>query len=343
MPKIKMIILQALKGREMSGIKMLVNVLVVFLACALAFASGPLQAQTFPSKPVKIVVPFPAGGSVDTLARVLGQYLSKKWSQPVLIDNKPGGGTVIGGALVAKAPADGYTLIIVANSLVINAKLNSNLPYDGLRAFDPIALLTYSPQVFAVSAQSPYTTFKEFVDAAKAQPGVLSYSTVGPSSTQHIAGELLKRVVGMDLTYVPFTGGLLAANAVMGGHVNAVLTNLSEVSSMIEGQKLRALAVTTLSRLDALKAVPTVSELGYKDYEAAAWFGVAAPALTPKEVVSKLNEDFAQALKDPETQQKLFIAGLYPSYLNSKDFSAYIKSQFDKYSRVIDEAQIKAQ
>ncbi len=320
-----------------------INCLGIFVGLSFVLASNAIFAQPFPNKPVKIVVPFPAGGSVDTLARVMGQALSKKWGQSVIVENKPGGGTVIGGALVAKAPQDGYTLLIIANSLVINAKLNTNMPYDGLKAFDPIALLTYSPQVFAVSSQSPYATFKDFVDAAKAQPGVLSYSTVGPSSTQHIAGELLKKMVGMDLTYVPFSGGLLAANAVMGGHVSAVLTNLSEVSAMIEGQKLRALAVTTLGRLEALKGVPSVHELGYKDYEAAAWFGVAAPAGTPKDIVSKLNEDFAAALKEPETQQKLFVAGLYPSYLNSKDFSLYIKSQFEKYAKVIDEAQIKAQ
>jgi hypothetical protein len=320
-----------------------INCLGIFVGLSLVLATHVICAEPFPNKPVKIVVPFPAGGSVDTLARVMGQTLSKKWSQSVIIENKPGGGTVIGGAMVAKAPQDGYTLLIIANSLVINAKLNTNMPYDGLKAFDPIALLTYSPQVFAVSSQSSYANFKDFVDAAKAQPGVLSYSTVGPSSTQHIAGELLKKMVGLDLTYVPFSGGLLAANAVMGGHVSAVLTNLSEVSAMIEGQKLRALAVTTLGRLDALKGVPSVHELGYKDYEAAAWFGVAAPAGTPKEIVSKLNEDFAAALTEPETQQKLFVAGLYPSYLNSKDFSLYIKAQFDKYSKVIDEAQIKAQ
>ena len=326
-------------GYEMCGFKKV----RLLLCMVLVSLSTSLMAQTFPNKPVKIVVPFPAGGSVDTLARVLGQYLSKKWAQTVFIDNKPGGGTVIAGAMVAKAAQDGYTLIIIANSLVINAKLNPNLPYDGLKAFDPIALLTFSPQVFAVSSQSPYMSFKDFVDAAKAQPGALSYSTVGPSSTQHIAGELLKKMVGMDLTYAPFTGGLLAANAVMGGHVSAVLTNLSEVSAMLEAQKLRALAVTTLSRLDALKAVPSVHELGYKDYEAAAWFGVAAPAGTPKDLIAKLNDDFSAALKDSETQQKLFAAGLYPSYLNSKDFSLYIKSQFEKYSKVIDEAQIKPQ
>ncbi|MEI6769569.1 MAG: tripartite tricarboxylate transporter substrate binding protein [Betaproteobacteria bacterium] len=315
----------------------------LFLGVVLWVFSSSLLAQSFPNRPVKIVVPFPPGGSVDTLARVVGQYLSKKWTQSVIIENKPGGGTVIAGAMVAKAAQDGYTLIIIANSLVINAKLNTHLPYDGLKAFEPIALLTSSPQVVAVSVQSPYMTFKDFVDAAKTQPGALSYATVGPSSTQHIAGELLKKVAGMDLTYVPFTGGLLAANAVMGGHVSSVLTNLSEVSAMIEGQKLRALAVTTLSRLDALKDVPTVHELGYKDYEAAAWFGVAAPAGTPREVIAKLNEDFSAALKDAETQQKLYVAGLYPAYLSSKDFSLFIKSQFDKYAKVIDEAQIKAQ
>lgn len=298
--------------------------------------------QAYPSKPLKIVVPFPAGGSADTLTRLVGQHMSKRFGQPVVVENKPGGGTVIAGAMVAKAPADGYTLLLIANSLVINAKLRNNLPYDGLKAFDPIALLIQSPQVIAVSSNTPYKSLKEWVDAAKAQQGSFSYATVGPVTTQHIAGEMFKRVAGIDMTYTPFTGGLLAANAVMGGHVSMVLTNLNEVAGQIESGKLRPLAVTTLERLDALKQVPTVSESGYKDYEAVAWFGMAAPAGTPKDIVNKLAEAFQAAVNDPEVRPRLIAAGLYPAYLGPDAFSAHIQKQFEHYSKVIDEAKIRA-
>jgi tripartite-type tricarboxylate transporter receptor subunit TctC len=303
--------------------------------------TGLVQAQSFPNKPVRIVVPFPAGGSTDTLARVVGQHLSQRWGQSVLIDNKPGGGTVIGGAIVAKAPADGYTLLIVANSLVINAKLRDNLPYPGLKAFEPVANLTNSPQVLAVNSTSPYNTLRELLDAARAQPGALSYSTVGPTTTQHIAGEMLKRAAGVEMTYAPFPGGGPAANAVMGGHVTAVLTNLSEVAGMLESGKLRALAVTTRERLSALKNVPTIAESGYPDFEAVAWFGIAAPAGTPKDIVDKLAEGFQAALEDADIRQRLISLGLYPAYLGPAAFSAHIASQYTHYSRVIDEAKIK--
>lgn len=300
------------------------------------------SAQTFPQRAVRIVVPFPAGGSSDTLARLVSQHMAQRWGQPVVVDNKPGGGTVIGGAIVAKAPADGYTVLLVANSLVINAKLRTNLPYEGLKAFEPVARLTNSPQVLAVQAASPYKTLKELFDAARAQPGALSYSTVGPTTTQHIAGEMLKRAANIDLTYAPFPGGGPAANAVLGGHVTTVLTNLNEVAGMLEAGKLRPLAVTTLERIDALKSTPTVAELGYPGYEAVAWFGMVAPAGTPREVIGRLAEGFESALASPEVRAKLLQAGLYPAYLGPAAFSAHIAQQYEHYARIIDEARIKA-
>jgi tripartite-type tricarboxylate transporter receptor subunit TctC len=331
------------KAEEKSPVAMRLKLwLLVALSCLIALiGAAPAHAQGFPSRPLRIVVPFPAGGSTDTLTRLVSQHLSQRWGQPVLVDNKPGGGTVIGGAIVAKAPADGYTLLVVANSLVINAKLRDNLPYPGIKAFEPVAMLTNSPQVLAVSSASPYNTLGEFLDAARAQPGVLSYSTVGPTTTQHIAGEMLKRAAGVQLTYAPFPGGGPAANAVLGGHVSAVLTNLSEVAGMIEAGKLRPLAVTTLERLSALKQVPTVAESGYPDYEAVAWFGVAAPAGTPRDIVDKLAEGFAAALNDTDIRQRLIGAGLYPAYLGPAAFAAHIAQQYTHYARVIDEAKIR--
>ena len=303
------------------------------------FASA--QTAPFPSKPVRIVVPFPAGGSADSMTRVVGQFLAKRWGQSVLVDNRPGGGTVIAGALVAKAPADGYTLIIIANSLTINAKLRTTMPYDGLKAFDGVAQLVQSPQVIAVNSASPYKTLGELIQAAKANPGTLSYSTVGPATTQHIAGESFKRITGTDFTYAAFTGGALAANAVMGNHVTMVLTNLNEVAPMLESGKLRPLAVTTRERLDALKQVPTAMELGIKDYEAVAWFAVATPAGTPKDVTQKIADDLQAALNDPEVRQKLNTAGLYPSYMGPEALSAHIQNEYQRYSKIIDDARIK--
>jgi tripartite-type tricarboxylate transporter receptor subunit TctC len=307
----------------------------------LGHAQSASPAGAFPLKPVRIIVPFPAGGSADTLARVVSPSLSKRWGQAVVIENRPGGGTVIAGALAAKAPADGYTLLLIANSLVINAKLRTNLPYDGLRAFDPVALLVNSPQVIAVNSASPYRTLADLLRDAKARPGALSYATVGPATTQHIAGEAFKRLTGADFTYAAFTGGGLAANAVMGNHVTMVLTNLNEMAAMLEAGKLRPLAVTMRERLDVLPQVPTVIEQGYKDYEAFAWFGLAAPAGVPAEVVNKIAADLQSALAEPEVRQKLIGAGLYPGYMGPQALGAYIQQEYQRYSRVIDESRIK--
>jgi tripartite-type tricarboxylate transporter receptor subunit TctC len=310
-------------------------------ALALAVGWGQAQAQAFPAKPVRIVVPFPAGGSADTLVRVISQSLSKRWGQSIVVDNRPGGGTVIAGALVAKAPADGYTLLVVANSLPINAKLRTNLPYDGLRAFDPVAQLAHSPQIIAVNSASSYRTLNELLTDAKSRPGVLSYSTVGPATTQHIAGEALKRQTGTDFTYAAFTGGGLAANAVLGNHVTMVLTNLNEVASMLESGKLRPLAITTRERLDSLPQLPTVIEQGVKDYEAVVWFGLAAPAGTPHDVVNKIAEDLRASLAEADVRSKLVGGGMFPAFLGPQAFGTHIQQEYNRYSRVIDESRIK--
>lgn len=307
----------------------------------LALGMSLVQAQSFPSKQVRIVVPFPAGGSADTLVRVVGQSLAKRWGQPVVIDNRPGGGTVIAGALVAKAPADGYTLLVVANSLPINAKLRTNLPYDGLRAFEPVAQLVHSPQIIAVNSASAYRSLADLLQDAKSKPGALSYSTVGPATTQHIAGEAFKRQTGTDFTYAAFTGGGLAANAVLGNHVTMVLTNLNEVAAMLESGKLRPLAVTTRERLDVLPQVPTVIEQGVKDYEAVVWFGLAVPAGTPHDLVGKIAEDLRLSLAEAEVRTKLIGGGMFPAFLGPQAFGAHIQQEYIRYSRVIDDARIK--
>jgi tripartite-type tricarboxylate transporter receptor subunit TctC len=315
------------------------------LAAGAALASTVVApaalAQSFPSKPIKLIVPFPPGGTADIQARLIGQHMSQTLGQPVVIESKPGGGTVIGSNLVAKSPPDGHTLLVMANSFVINAKLHPSLPYEGIKAFEPVACMTDSPQFIAVNQASPFRTFKDFIDAAKAKPNTVSYATVGPTTTQHIAGEMLQRAAGIKLIYTPFTGGAPAVTAVLAGHVDVVLANVSEMASHIEAGKMRPLAVTTAKRLETYKDVPTVDESGYPGYEASAWFGLVAPAGTPKDVVAKLSGAVKAALNDAELRKKVITVGLVPYYMDQTAFAAHIAQQYDRYSKVIDAAGIK--
>jgi len=315
----------------------LAAVAAMVLGCVLP---GLAVAQSFPSKPVHIVVPFAPGGAFDVLARVIASNLEQQWRQPVLVETRPGAGSVVGTTFVARAPADGYTVVLVANSLVINAKLRPTLPYDAIKGFEPIALVVNSPQVIAVSPGSPHRTLKDWLDAARAQPGTLTLGTVGPGTTQHIAAEMLQRAAGVKFVYVPFAGGAPAVNAVLGGHVGAVLGNLSEVSAQITAGKLRPLAVTTRDRLDELKAVPTVAESGYPGFEAVVWCGVSAPAGTPRDVVQRISDGIDQALNDAEVRQRLVVVGFQPAYLGPSDFAAHVADMAQRYSRIIDDAKI---
>jgi tripartite-type tricarboxylate transporter receptor subunit TctC len=300
-----------------------------------------VRAQSFPAKPIHFIVPLAPGGSADLLARLVGQHLSQRLGQAVIVEMRPGGGTVIGTAQVAKAPADGYTLLFASNSLVINAKLRSNLSYDGVKAFEPVAMMVSSPQVLAVNSASPNRTFKEWLAAARAQPGTVSLASLGPDTTQHMASELLQHTTGAQLIYAPFNGGALAVNAVLGGHVDTVLGNLAEMSSHIEAGRLRALAVTTRTRLSALQQVPTIAESGYPGFEAMAWFGVSAPAGTPREVITVLAEGVKSAMSDSEIRKQLLAFSLQPDYLGSADFAAHIAQQYQHYAHIIDYAHIQ--
>jgi len=312
-------------------------------AVATTSVAGTAFAQTFPSRPLRIVVPFPPGGTGDVQARLIGEFMSRELGQPVVVENKPGAGTIIGTQQVAQAAPDGHTLLLMANSFVINAKLRgASLPYPGLKAFEPVACLTNSPQAIAVNSATPWRTFKEWMDAVKAKPDTVSYSAFGPATAQHIAAEILVRAAGLRMTYVPFPGGAPAVNAALAGHVQTVLANVNEIQAHAESGKLRMLAVTTPQRLAALPNVPTVSESGVPGYEAAAWFGLCVPAGTPKDVVARLSRAAANAVSDAEIGKRLVAAGLQPYLMDPARFAAHINEQFALYSKVIDEAGIKA-
>lgn len=318
------------------------------LAMALATAvivatlpNGPAAAQGG-AKTVHLIVPFPPGGSADVIARLVGQQVGEISGQSVLIENRPGASTIIATEYVSRADPDGTTLLIMANSFVINPSVRANLPYDPF-AFEPVCLLVNSPQVLVVNANSPYKTIASFVTAAKARPGELNYAAVGPATTQHIAGEMFKRAAEIDLTYVPYAGGAPAVNAILGGHVTAVLANYNEVMGQISAGRLRPLAVASHERLPALPNVPTMNEAGFKNVEATAWFGVMAPAKTPRETMGQLIAQFKSALAVPDVQSKLSAQGLYPLALCGADFDAHIKQQFESYARIIKDANINTQ
>lgn len=316
----------------------------LMLSCALSvFCVGVATAQGFPSKPVHIVVPFTPGGTADVMARLIGQKMSEALGQQVLVENRPGGGTVIGTEYVARAPADGHTMLLMANSFTINPNVRAKLPYDPLKDFTPVTMLVKSPQVLVVNPALGVKSLAEFVALAKSKPGKLSLATVGPATTQHIASEMLKGVMKVDMIYVPYPGGAPAAGALAGGHVDAVLANYSEVAQHIHSGKARAIAVTSAERTDTLKEVPTVSESGYPGFEATAWFGLVATGGSPPAAIARLNAEVNKALKAPDVREKLITLGMYPVGTTPGEFDAHIRSEIVKYGKVIKDSGIKVE
>jgi tripartite-type tricarboxylate transporter receptor subunit TctC len=306
----------------------------------IAFAGHDAWSQA--ARTIRIVVPFPAGGSADILARLLSEHIAKNQGPSVVIENRPGGGASIAYEAVARAAPDGNTLVINANSLVINPHLRK-VNYDPLTSFEPVCYLLSSPQVFVVKADSPYKTLAELVAGTKAQAGTLVFATVGPATTQHIGFEQFRAMSKIDVTYVPYPGGAPAMTALLGGHVQAVLTNYSEAVEQIHAGTVRALASASLKRIPPLPDVPTVDELGYKGYNVEVWFGVMAPAKTPREATAQLASWFQAALKAPELAPRLLKLGLYPVGTCLDDFAKHIRSQYDDYGRIIRDADIKGQ
>jgi tripartite-type tricarboxylate transporter receptor subunit TctC len=318
--------------------------LAAYLGLVLLGLSGQqVAAQTPPGKQIRIIVPFPPGGSADVIARLLGQQATQGGGPNILVENRPGGGTIIATELVAKSPPDGTTLLLMANSFVINASVRANLSYDPLTSFDPVCLLVQSPQILVVNSASPFRTLEEFVDTARGKPAELSYAAVGPATTQHIAMEQFKGLAKINVTYVPYTGGAPAINALLGGHVAAVLANYSEMTEQLTAGKLRALAVATPERFEPLRAVPTFIESGYKDYAVTAWFGVVTPAKTPKETLAQLSTMLTSALQAPDVKSKFTAQGLYPVGKCGSEFAAHLKAQHADYARIVREAGIKAE
>jgi tripartite-type tricarboxylate transporter receptor subunit TctC len=318
-----------------------VTAVTLALAGALLALSGQ-SGGTQGARTIRVYVPFPAGGSADILARVLGEQIGKANGPNVVIENRPGGGATIAYEAAMRAPPDGNTLVINGNSLVINPHLRK-VNYDPSASFEPVCYLVSSPNVIIVNGDSPYRTLGDYVAAARAKPGELAFAAVGPATTQHIGFEQFWRHAGIKVTYVPFTGGAPAITALLGGHVSAALANYSEVVEQLHAGKLRALLSLSRERNPSLPDVPSTTDAGYKDYEVAVWFGVLAPAKTPKDMTAQLANWFKAALQAPDVKSKLAGLGLYPVGSCLDDFAAHIVKQNDEYGRIIREANIKGE
>ena len=313
--------------------------LTVISVCLLAVSDPSAWSQT--ARTVRVVVPFPPGGAIDTLARLLAEEIGRAGPMMV-IENRLGAGSVIGTEAVSRAAADGNTLLMVGNSFVINPHLRK-LNYDPLTSFEPICYLVRSPTVLVVNSASPYRTFADLAAAARAEPGALTLASAGPATSFHIAIEVLKRAADVNLTYVPYPGDPPAVNALLGGHVTSMFSNYATVMEQLNAGKLRALATGARARIEPLPEVPTFAESGYKDYEVENWFGIIAPAKTPKKTMSQLIGWYAAALQLSEIKAKLTVQGLFPVAMCGADFAAHIRKQYEEYGRAIREANIKAQ
>jgi tripartite-type tricarboxylate transporter receptor subunit TctC len=314
---------------------------VVALA-ALAAVLSASQAPAQSSRQIKFIVPFPAGGGADLLTRVLAE----KWGQAngvsTVIENRPGAASVIGTEAASRAAPDGNTVALVANSFIVHPNFKK-LTYDPLTSFEPVCLLASSPQVIVVNSASPYKTLTELFDAARARPGELSNASVGPASAQHIAMEQLKLLGKVNMVFVPFNGNTPALNQLLGNHVSAVMSNYSESAEHVNAGKLRALAVGGKARLKEWPNVPTVAEQGFPDYAVEVWYGLVAPAKTPKDKVAELSKWCAEAMLAPELKPKWDLQGLAPVGSSAEAFAAHLRKQSEGYIRVIREANIKGE
>jgi tripartite-type tricarboxylate transporter receptor subunit TctC len=310
---------------------------------ALAVASGTALAQSFPNKAVRMVVPFPAGGSTDIVGRTVAQKLSEMWGHPVVVDNRPGGGTTIGTDAVAKAAPDGYTLLVTPAPFTINPSLLAKLPYDALADFAPITLINTTPLVLVVNPGVPARSVKELIALAKARPGQLNFGSSGTGGSNHLAGELFNAMAGVRTVHIPYKGNAPALIDLVGGHVDLVFNGVTSALPLIKGGKLRALAVTSMQRSSALPDMPTMDEVALKGFVAVAWNGLGAPAKTPRDVIAKINADVIRIVRSPEMKERLEADGSDPVGSTSEQYAAFLRDEIAKWAKVIKFAKVKAE
>jgi tripartite-type tricarboxylate transporter receptor subunit TctC len=317
------------------------KILGLLLATILLAYTNVGHAQTYPSRPLRIIVPYAAGGAVDIVTRSIGQPLSEALKQPVIVDNRPGASANIGMEMVAKAKPDGYTLLMASNGIATNMALFPNLGFDGRHDFAPIAKIGYAPLIIVVPASSPAKSLKDLIAMAKAEPGKLTHASAGNGSSGHLAGELLKSTAKIDVLHVPYKGGAPAITDLLGERISFMPINPVEVIAHIRAGRLRALAVASDKRIPLLPDVPTAGEAGLPGFEATVWWGLVAPAGSPQEIVRKLNEETNKALADPAIANKLGELGVVITPGTPEQFAGFIKSQTELWSAVVKSAGIR--
>jgi tripartite-type tricarboxylate transporter receptor subunit TctC len=309
---------------------------LLFLAVA-----GGATAQVYPSKPVRLIVPFAPGGPADIQARLIGPKLTEAWGHPVVVENRAGGNTIIATELTARSDPDGHIVQIVSAGFAINVSLYSKLPYDSLRDFAPVTQLTSGPAIVVVHPSLPARSVKELIQLARSRPGQLTYASAGLPS--QLAVELFKVMTGTDLVHVPYKGAAPAMIDLIAGHVQVSFPTIIGAFSHVRSGRLRALATTGAKRSPATPDLPTMMEAGVPGYEAANWFGTAVPAKTPPAVVAKLSQEIARVLRLPDVRERLLSQGMEPTSSTPEEFSAYIRSEMTKWAKVVKASGAKAE
>jgi tripartite-type tricarboxylate transporter receptor subunit TctC len=309
------------------------------LAIALA---GPASAQSYPAHTVRLIVPFAAGGPTDVIARVVAQKLSETFGQQVVVENVPGAGGNTGVAMVAKAPPDGYTMLVVSTGFIVNPSMYAKIPYDPIKDFEPVTLVAASPNVVSANLQVPAKSLKELIELIKANPGKYSFAHPATGSTPHLAGELLKLKYNLDMVTVPFTGAALAINSTLGGHTPIAFTALPPAMTNVREGKLRGIALLATKRSPALPDVATSGESGVPDLESDTLTGIVAPAGTPKPIVDRWRNEIAKAVEEPDVKQRLEKLGFAPVADTPAQFGERLKSEMAKWSKVVRDAKIRA-
>jgi tripartite-type tricarboxylate transporter receptor subunit TctC len=314
----------------------------VFAVVLLLLAPGAVSAQSqYPSKPVRVVVPYPAGGGTDLQARPMAAKLSELWKQQVVIDNRGGASGMVGAEIVAKSPPDGYTVLMCASAEVsLNVALYSKMTYDPARDFTPVTQLSISPLVLTVHPSLPARSVKEFIALAKKRPGQISYASSGPGGPHHMAGEWMKMLAGIDIIHVPYKGGGPQIKDQMGGHVHSAFISMPVVAPFMDSPKIRVLAVTTAKRSATFPKVPTLAESGLQGFDVSQWWAILVPRGTPDNIVAKLHTDFVALTKMPDIREKMAALGAEPVGSTAAHLVEVIRSDISKYKKIVKAAKI---
>ena len=315
----------------------------LFFALALTLACAGASAQTYPARPIRLVVPYPPGGPLDIMARAIGQKLSEAWKQPVVVDNRAGAGGNIGADLVAKSPADGYTLLMGAVAThAINPSLYSKIPYDPVKDFTPVALVAQVPNILVINPSVPAKSVRELIALARAKPAYLNFGSGSTGSTGHLAGELFNTMAGVQMVHIPYKGAAPAMADLLSGQVQLMFDNLANALPNVKAGRLRALAVTTLARSPAMPDLPTIAESGLPGFDLTTWFGLMVPAGTPADIVARLNAEIVRALNANDMRERLQKMGAEPPANNTPEhFAAFIRTEAEKYAKVVKDSGAK--